>query len=1421
MNSWKTEGEGVNSTNEEAVQQMLNKRNAIMEVMRQRESVKGFYTDFLSRTNDGPGKLLSDLYTTTGSYPSTEDPNFLNRLLAKQEFKNLQSPPLQNNPEQTTSPDFEVTPVQRFVANFMHPKTPYRSMLLYHGVGVGKTCSAIQAAEAYLDMYPDRKVIIVAPPTIQDGFRRTIFDTSPETLILGEGDAPNRCRQCTGDTYLRLTGCLYERDRAVIETKVKKAVNRRYLLVGYQRLGNILQTILSKNPNTKSNPNRENEAIQKEFNYRFLIIDEAHNLREVQEEKKTAKKKETDAALPVVIESSENDILGGNTEEVNAELTSAGLKPAVVQEEKDTLDTEKADLKEAKFLVPRLLRLLNTAEGMKLLLMTATPMFNSVYEISFLLSLCLMNDNKPSINWSEFLKSKETLAKEEEDNVLDEPIEIFLSEDAKQRFGRIVSAYVSFMRGENPNSFPIRLYPLDNRLTAEEYPLLNLRTNAEINRAEKENMAKLPIVISTIEPDTVAAETLLPLYKDVQREGLTLERQNLLLGYGNCVFPDGKVGNKGFQATFPKVAGTSQRTTGDPSWMLLENLDGYAPKIATAVRSFNEAKGVCFLYSRFVDVGAYVTALILEVNGYKRFGSPTSLLRGVAADPQCALCSLKKSTHSEEAAGHAFTQATYILLTGDPSISPRNEQMIRVARADDNTDGRKIKVVLGSQIAGEGLDLRFLREVHILEAWFHLNKTEQIIGRGIRFNSHMKLDPPYRNCTVFLHALKFDPELSKTETTDLYCYRGALQKAIYIGQVSREMKMYAMDCNLRQQVTVIKGFNKRTQVDSHDVPRKDPNSGENKISVNDTPFTAICDWMETCDYTCKPPIAIDRLPVDESTYDTYGIKYIETNLLKILRGSFNQQAFIQPIDLVTSFKQSGATDIAIELVLRNVINNKSFRITHGTKEGYVTFRNGYFLFQPYEYTDIKIPLAIRILNYAVKRDEYTPELYKDTELSEEAKAKRTEAIPIAIGNLKSLWGNLAKWVETMVDRNGDVELKAILSVFAKYKSDYKQFLQAIQDRLTVLRLFCNSIGTVNELAKPTLKKILLQYIWDEWLTTDEQTSLLESALLDSGDALTPYKLILSDSHVETGEKSFWYVDPNSNELLKKSPVPGTVPAQWDVDTVSKEDYTREGQEPLTADARYAGDPYGFLVPKRGFIVFKTLTPFVFDTKKLKPERGLECANVSNNTSPAKLKKLGDILRGDAEYKPAKKIPEDKRMDILLLQKAQIDRRSELNNSNSRCTLLDITLRFMDEHLKGLEMRWFYRPVDAYISEHRGVVSSDVKSAAKLQEQEKKRKIKNIQQVVQVQKAVEIKAKKQLKVQADKEVREAVKAAEKQVVAAAAKGEVAPAEAVKVLQQAEAAKAAKPQTRKLKPVAKEVVTAAAAAKPRRRTMRQRK
>ena len=134
-----------------------------------------------------------------GLYPDIEDSQFLMKLLGKREIRESLQPKLTNKSLETdacATTEFEYTPTQRFISQFMSPNTPYNGMLLYHGVGVGKTCTAVLTAEAFLALSPKNKVYILAPPAIQDGFYRTLFDINRVKLGV-EPDDLNEHEGCT------------------------------------------------------------------------------------------------------------------------------------------------------------------------------------------------------------------------------------------------------------------------------------------------------------------------------------------------------------------------------------------------------------------------------------------------------------------------------------------------------------------------------------------------------------------------------------------------------------------------------------------------------------------------------------------------------------------------------------------------------------------------------------------------------------------------------------------------------------------------------------------------------------------------------------------------------------------------------------------------------------------------------------------------------------------------------------------------------------------------------------------------------------------------------------------------------------------------------------------------------------------------
>lgn len=66
---------------------------------------------------------------------------------------------------------------------------------------------------------------------------------------------------------------------------------------------------------------------------------------------------------------------------------------------------------------------------------------------------------------------------------------------------------------------------------------------------------------------------------------------------------------------------------------------------------------------------------------------------------------------------------------------------------DDYNNGR-IKVLLGTSAASEGLDLKGTKLIQVLEPHFNESKTEQAIARGIRFGSHKHLPEAERNVLV-------------------------------------------------------------------------------------------------------------------------------------------------------------------------------------------------------------------------------------------------------------------------------------------------------------------------------------------------------------------------------------------------------------------------------------------------------------------------------------------------------------------------------------------------------------------------------------------------------------------------------------------------------------------------------------------------
>ena len=117
---------------------------------------------------------------------------------------------------------------QVFVRNFLSFQTPYKNLLLYHGLGTGKTCSAIGICEEMRDylnqMGIHKRIIIIASPNVQENFKLQLFDE--RKLFFENGTW--KMNSCVGNKFLKEFNIKDLKKNKIIR-KIKRIIKSSYL----------------------------------------------------------------------------------------------------------------------------------------------------------------------------------------------------------------------------------------------------------------------------------------------------------------------------------------------------------------------------------------------------------------------------------------------------------------------------------------------------------------------------------------------------------------------------------------------------------------------------------------------------------------------------------------------------------------------------------------------------------------------------------------------------------------------------------------------------------------------------------------------------------------------------------------------------------------------------------------------------------------------------------------------------------------------------------------------------------------------------------------------------------------------------------------------------------------------------------------
>jgi superfamily II DNA or RNA helicase len=153
-----------------------------------------------------------------------------------------------------------------------------------------------------------------------------------------------------------------------------------------------------------------------------------------------------------------------------------------------------------------------------------------------------------------------------------------------------------------------------------------------------------------------------------------------------------------------------------------EGLDKLSPKMKVMLENVNKSPGLVFIYSNFRTLeGVEIFSKVLDFNGYEKYNTH---VKGNKSKPK------------------------YAIYSGTEDELEKNA-VLKIFTSEENKYGDLIKIILATSAGAEGLDLKNIRQIHILEPYWNQVRIQQVIGRGVRRNSHIALPEKDRNVEVY------------------------------------------------------------------------------------------------------------------------------------------------------------------------------------------------------------------------------------------------------------------------------------------------------------------------------------------------------------------------------------------------------------------------------------------------------------------------------------------------------------------------------------------------------------------------------------------------------------------------------------------------------------------------------------------------
>ncbi len=637
--------------------------------------------------------------------------------------------------------EYSLKPQQKFAARIMNTHTDNTGMLIYHGLGSGKTQTSIIIGEAFKSKATE-KIEYISSHTKRRVTTEDIPGRAPTKILIVVPSA------LVNQYYTEIMGQLDKTDSegmsslSVSESVVKSATGevtiygvRQYYINKY--VNNAIMVAKNKILVLENEKVMLNERIKHgEKGHAGVLLKLTNDIIRIEREIKemvSAEKEKVEVVYTII---SHVTFINRLFEKDEPKFMYLKEGKYLTKKEGDNI-TPYIGTENGLLIIDEITRLIS-AEGshyrklsvalqtwadkkFRIIAMTGTPIYDKPYELGLLINLL-----QPRISFPHYDDGF--------DKLFIDPDEKILIEERVPLLRTLLSGYVSYFKGGNPRAYPY------TKITVMKHPMGLMQqdkyTRELIGELQNQVMDKksspfLNRVIQKVPPEMENASVFTKssimcniAFPEVTDNEGTVDYQakslDTKLNAGLHLF------KTQLASVISKNASLIRHNEAEYDELIYRKVDEYSTKFSKIARMVKECDGPVFVYSRFVVAGVDAFAAIFDALGFKQF----------------------------PASGRA---GSYFIWKG--GVDQLDAEKARQEfNSMDNKDGKVLKLLLGTQSIMEGIDLKRVRQVHITEPWWNDSRVRQIMARAIRWCSHVGLSENERVVDVFIHHSRLSGE---------------------------------------------------------------------------------------------------------------------------------------------------------------------------------------------------------------------------------------------------------------------------------------------------------------------------------------------------------------------------------------------------------------------------------------------------------------------------------------------------------------------------------------------------------------------------------------------------------------------------------------------------------------------------------------